>query len=156
MRPHGLVVVVVVVVVGRGRVVVVVTAGGAWVVVVVAVVVVVVVVVVVDFTLDDAADDELADTVCDGSSDSVGSREGVLTRETRAGLSAPGSVGSLATSDPTYVPSTQNAATTTPMRAPIANRVGPLIAANTRIDYLVHSIGSSKPVFFYSLTPLSR
>ncbi|MET9226982.1 hypothetical protein [Lentzea sp. NPDC003310] len=148
---------VVVVVVGLGLVVVVVvTAGGACVVVVVVAVVVFVVVVVVDFTLEDAADDELTDTVCDGSSDSVGSSDGVLMSETRAGLSVDGSVGSLATSDPTYVASTQNAATTTPTTAPIANRVGPLIAANTRIDYLVHSIGSSKPVFFYSFTPLSR
>lgn len=156
MRPHGLVVVVVVVVVGLGLVVVVVvTAGGACVVVVVTVLVVVVVV-VVDFVLEDAAEDELTDTVCDGGSDSVGSNDGVLMSDTRAGLSVDGSVGSLATSDPTYVPSTQNAATTTPTRAPIANRVGPLFAANTRTDYLVHSIGSSKPGFFYSFTPLSR
>ncbi|MDX3657839.1 hypothetical protein PV646_11050 [Streptomyces sp. ID05-26A] len=152
MRPHGLVVVVVVVVVGLGLVVVVVvTAGGACVVVVT---VVVVVVVVVDFTLEDAADDELTDTVCDGVSDSVGISEGVFTSETRAGLSLPGSVGSLAMSDPTYVPSTHNTATTTPRTAPVANRADPLIAVNTRIDYLVHSIGSSKPVFFYSFTPL--
>lgn len=143
---------------GRGRVVVV-TGGGAWVVVVVvttlvAGVVVVEVVVVVVVVVDDAADDELTATVCDGASDSVGINEGVLTRETRAGLSLPGSVGSLATNDPTYVPSTHNAATTTPMTAPVASRAGPLIAANTRTDYLVHSIGSSKPVFFYWFTPL--
>ncbi|WP_189156580.1 hypothetical protein [Lentzea pudingi] len=117
-------------------------------------VVVVEVEVVVVVVVDDAADDELTDTVCDGVSDSVGINEGVLTRETRAGLSLPGSVGSLAMSDPTYVPSTHNAATTTPRTAPVASRAGPLIAANTRIDYLVHSIGSSKAVFFYSFTPL--
>jgi len=120
------------------------------------VVVLVVVVVVVDLGVDDAADDELAATVCDGGSDSVGSSEGVLISETRAGLSLAGSVGSLDTSDPTYVASTHNAATTTPRRAPVASRAGPLIAANTRTDYPVHSIGSSKPVFFYSFTPLSR
>jgi hypothetical protein len=115
----------------------------------------VVVVVVVVLVLDDGADDELDATVCDGGSDSVGSSEGVLMSETRAGTSLSGPVGSLATSDPTYVPSTQNAATTTPINAPVASLAGPLIAANTRIDYLVHSIGSSKPVFFYAFTPLS-
>ncbi|MDX8049488.1 hypothetical protein SK571_08870 [Lentzea sp. BCCO 10_0798] len=114
-----------------------------------------VVVVVVVLVLDDGADDELDATVCDGGSDSVGSSEGVLMSETRAGTSLSGPVGSLATSDPTYVPSTQNAATTAPINAPVASLAGPLIAANTRIDYLVHSIGSSKPVFFYSFTPLS-
>ncbi|WP_394614679.1 hypothetical protein JNUCC0626_33075 [Lentzea sp. JNUCC 0626] len=39
---------------------------------------------------DDGADDELDATVCDGSSDSVGSNEGVLMSETRAGLSLSG------------------------------------------------------------------
>ncbi|MFD4641553.1 hypothetical protein ACFWN2_29880 [Lentzea sp. NPDC058436] len=148
----------VVVVVGLGRVVVVVTGGGALVVVVVvtATVVVVVFVVVVVLEEEDGCDDELDATVCDGGSDSVGSNEGVLMSETRAGLSLPGSAGSPAPSDPTYVPSTPNAATTTPTTAPVASRAGPLIAANTRIEYLVHSIGSSKPVFFYSFTPLSR
>lgn len=119
-------------------------------------VVVVVEVVVLALDDDETADDELDTTVCDGGSDSVGSSEGVLMSETRAGTSLPGPVGSLATSDPTYVPSTQNAATTTPINAPVASLAGPLIAANTRIDYLVHSIGSSKPVFFSAFTPLSR
>lgn len=125
------------------------------------VVVVVVEVVVLLTELEDAEDaeaaedDELDTTVCDGISDSVGSSEGVLMRETRAGSPPPGAAGSLATSDPAYVPSTQNAATTTPTKAPVASLAGPLIAANTRTDYLVHSIGSSKPVFFYSFTPLS-
>ncbi|WP_089907558.1 hypothetical protein [Lentzea albida] len=149
----------VVVVVGLGRVVVVVTGGGALVVVVVvttAVVVEVVVVVVVVLEEEDGCDDELDATVCDGSSDSVGSNDGVLMSETLAGSLLPESAGSPAPNDPAYVPSTPNAAMTTPTTAPVASRAGPLIAANTRIEYLVHSIGSSKPVFFYSFTPLSR
>ncbi|WP_191302230.1 hypothetical protein [Lentzea cavernae] len=148
---------VVVVVVGLGRgVVVVVTGGSALVVVVVVTAVVVVVVVVVVLEEEDGFDDELDATVCDGSSGSVGSSDGVLMSETRAGSPPPGPAGSLAPNDPAYVASTQNAVTTTPTTAPVASRAGPLIAANTRFDYLVHSIGSSKPVFFYSFTPLSR
>ena len=150
---------VVVVVVGLGRVVVVVTGGGALVVVVVvvttAVVVEVVVVVVVVLEEEDGCDDELDATVCDEDSDSVGINDGVLTSETRAGSLLPESAGSPAPSDPAYVPSTPNAAMATPTTAPVASRAGPLIAANTRIEYLVHSIGSSKAVFFYSFTPLS-
>lgn len=149
---------VVVVVVGLGRVVVVVIGGSASVVVVVVVttaVVVEVVVVVVVVLEEDGCDDELDATVCDEDSDSVGINDGVLTSETRAGSLLPESAGSPAPSDPAYVPSTPNAAMATPTTAPVASRAGPLIAANTRIEYLVHSIGSSKAVFFYSFTPLS-
>lgn len=109
-----------------------------------------VVVVVVVVEEDGADDDGSDDTVSDGVSVSVGIREGVLMSDTRAGPLLSGSVGSLATSDPRYVPSTQNAATTTPINAPVASLAGPLIAANTRIDYLVHSIGSSGTMVFYS------
>jgi hypothetical protein len=114
------------------------------VVVVVTAVVVVVVVVVVVLEEEDGADDGgVDDTVCDGTSDSVGSTEGVLMSETRAGSSLPEPAGSPDASDPTCGASTYNAATTAPSSAPVASRPGPLIAANTRIAYLVHSIGSS-------------
>jgi hypothetical protein len=126
------------------------------VVVVVTVVVFVDVVVLVVDEDDDAADDELTDTVCDEVSDSVGSSEGVLMSETRAGVSLRGSAGLFAMSDPRYAPTTHKTATTTPATAPAASRAGPLIEVNTRIEYLVHSIGSSNPIFFYSFTPLSR
>ncbi|MFD4672876.1 hypothetical protein ACFWNN_24330 [Lentzea sp. NPDC058450] len=43
---------------------------------------------------DDGAEDELDATVCDGSSEFVGSNEGVLMSETRAGLSLSGPSGS--------------------------------------------------------------
>ena len=102
MSPHGRVVVVVV---GRGCVVVVVGAGGLVVVVVTAVVVGVVVGVVLEEE-DGADDDGVDDTVCDGRLDSVGSTEGVLTSETRAGLSLSGSAGSPDASDPTCGTST--------------------------------------------------
>lgn len=105
MSPHGRVVVVVVV--GRGLVVVVGAGGGAWVVVVTTgAVVVVVVVVVVVLEEEDGADDELDDTVSDGTFVSVGISEGVLISDTRAGLSVPGPVGSPEASDPTCGAST--------------------------------------------------
>lgn len=107
MSPHCRVVVVVVV--GRGRGVVVVgTGGGAFVVVVVTAVVVVAVVVVVLVAVEeeDGADDALDDTVCDGGSDCVGINEGVLTSETRAGLSLSDAAGSPDASDPTCGAST--------------------------------------------------
>jgi hypothetical protein len=76
-------------------------------VVVVVTAVVVVVVVVVVLEEEDGADDEGEDdTVCDGTLDSVGITEGVLMSETRAGLSLPGSAGSLDASDPTCGAST--------------------------------------------------
>lgn len=104
MSPHGRVVVVVVV--GRGLVVVVGAGGGAWVVVVTAGAVVVVVVVVVVLEEEDGADDELDDTVSDGTFVSVGINEGVLISETRAGSLAPGPAGSPEASDPTCGAST--------------------------------------------------
>ncbi|WP_285636303.1 hypothetical protein [Lentzea sp. NBRC 102530] len=83
---------------GRDRGVVVVTGGGGVVVTTTLEGVLVVFVVVVaeedEDAEDDGADDELDATVCDGSSDSVGSNEGVLMSETRAGLSLPGPSGS--------------------------------------------------------------
>ena len=154
MIPHGRVVVVVVV--GRGRVVVVVGAGGFVVVVVVVVVAwLVVVVVVVVLEEEDGADDDDVedddDTVCDGVSVSVGSREGTSTRETWTAGPPDEGPEPPAVKDPKRGPSTANAATTAPMSAPVASLPGPLIAANTRIAYRVHSIGSSKPGLFYSV-----
>ncbi|GAA3619954.1 hypothetical protein GCM10022267_02630 [Lentzea roselyniae] len=66
-----------------------------------------VVVVVVVLEEEDGADDDGADdTVSDGVSVGVGSREGVLISETRAGLSPSGNVGSPEASDPTCGAST--------------------------------------------------
>jgi len=154
MIPHGRVVVVVVV--GRGRVVVVVGAGGFVVVVVVVVVtawlveVVVVVVVEEDDDVDDDDVEDDDDTVCDGVSVCVGISEGTSTRETWTAGPPDEGPEPPAAKDPKSGPSTVNAATTAPMSAPVASLPGPLIAANTRIAYLVHSIGSSKPGVFYS------
>lgn len=68
---------------------------------------VVVVVVVVVLEEEDGADDEGEDdTFCDGTLDSVGSTEGVLMSDTRAGLSFSGPAGSLDASDPTCGAST--------------------------------------------------
>lgn len=105
---------------------------------------VVVVVVVVEEEDGGADDDEEVNTVCDGPSVGVGSSEGVLIKETRAAPPFGDGVESSDASEPTCGASTENAATTAPMSAPVASRPGPLIAANTRIAYLVHSIGSSR------------
>ncbi|ANZ37049.1 hypothetical protein BBK82_14200 [Lentzea guizhouensis] len=157
MIPHGRVVVVVVV--GRGRVVVVVGAGGFVVVVVVVVVVTawlveVVVVVVLAEEEDDVDDDDVEDdddTVCDGVPVSVGISEGTSTRETWTAGPPDEGPEPPAAKDPKSGPITVNAATTAPMSAPVASLPGPLIAANTRIAYRVHSIGSSKPGVFYAV-----
>ncbi|MCG8920931.1 hypothetical protein [Lentzea sp. CC55] len=55
---------------------------------------------------DDAADDELPATVCDGVSVCVGSSDGVLISETRAGSPPPGRSESPDASDPTWGAST--------------------------------------------------
>ena len=104
----------------------------------------VVVVVVVLEEEDGADDDGEDDTVCDGGSVEVGISEGVLINETRADPPSVDGPESSDASEPTCGASTENAATTAPMSAPVASRPGPLIAANTRITYLVHSIGSSR------------
>ncbi|SDP77127.1 hypothetical protein [Lentzea jiangxiensis] len=55
---------------------------------------------------EDAADDELPATVCDGVSVCVGSSDGVLISETRAGSPPPGCCESPDASDPTWGAST--------------------------------------------------
>lgn len=113
-----------------------------------------VVVVVVEEEDGAEDDDEEEDTtVCDGGSVCVGIKEGVLIKETRAPPPSPGVVELPDASEPKCGASTENAAMTAPMSAPVASRPGPLIAANTRIAYLVHSIGSRRTMILLSIKP---